>query len=160
MAGAGETAAIFTRHQRADLEAKVPGGLASVFQNKRPNYMASGGFVAGPGTNYSVGEEPQIAKDLQRLGEYLHTTLEGISGYRTPQHSVEVKGFADDPHTRGEASDTLGTQSIPAAILARFGLERPFPGAAEADHMQLLGSTRRAHRIHRSPAAAPARQPG
>lgn len=140
MAGAGETAAIFTRHQRADVESRLPGGLPSVFANKRPNYMASGGFVAEPGTNYSVGKEPQIAADLKRLGEYLHVTLEGISGYRSPEHSVEVGGFANDPHTRGEASDTLGTQSIASAILARFGLERPFPGAAEADHMQLLGS--------------------
>jgi TP901 family phage tail tape measure protein len=145
MAGAGETAAIFTRHQRADIETRLPGGLPSVFANKRPNFMASGGFVAGPGTNYTVGEEPQIVKDLQRLGEYLHTTLEGISGYRTPQHSIEVGGFANDPHTRGEASDTLGTQTVPASVLARFGLERPFPGAAEADHMQLLGSLGHPH---------------
>lgn len=140
MAGGGETVAVLTRHQRAAAEQQLPGGLPGLFANKRPNYMASGGFVAGPGTNYTVGKEPQIAADLKRLGEYLHVTLEGISGYRSPQHSVEVGGFADDPHTRGEASDTLGTQTIASAILARFGLERPFPGAAEADHMQLLGS--------------------
>lgn len=140
VAAPGEQVAVLTRHQQADLAAKVPGGLASVFSNKRPNYMASGGFVAGPGTNYTVGEEPRIAADLRRLGEYLHKTLTGISGYRTPGHSVEVGGFSNDPHTRGEASDTPGTEGVSAAILAKFGLERPFPGAAEADHMQLLGS--------------------
>lgn len=150
----GETVAVFTRQQRAQADRGIPGGLAGVFANRTPNYrpMATGGFVAGPGTNYSVGEEPKIAADLKRLGEYLHVMLEGISGYRSPSHSVAVGGFTDDPHTRGEASDTIGTQTIPASVLARFGLERPFPGASEADHMQLLGSL--AHPGHSLPAGS------
>lgn len=98
------------------------------------------GFFPAPGTNYSVGEEPALAARLNTLGKALHLHLIGISGYRTPQHSVEVGGFADDPHTRGEASDTPGVEGVPQSILAKFGLIRPFPGPAEADHIQLIGS--------------------
>ncbi|HEY7932238.1 MAG TPA: hypothetical protein VID48_00305 [Solirubrobacteraceae bacterium] len=98
------------------------------------------GFFPAAGTNYSVGEEPTLAAHLNALGIALHMHLIGISGYRTPQHSLEVGGFADDPHTRGEASDTPGVEGVPQATLGRFGLIRPFPGPAEADHIQLLGS--------------------
>lgn len=95
------------------------------------------GFFAAPGTNYSVGQEPEIAARLNALGKALGLHLIGISGYRSPQHSVEVGGFADDPHTRGAASDTPGVEGVPEATLRRFGLTRPFPGPAEADHIQL-----------------------
>jgi peptidoglycan hydrolase CwlO-like protein len=98
------------------------------------------GFFPAAGTNYSVGVEPQLAARLNTLGKALHLHLIGISGYRTPQHSVEVGGFANDPHTRGEASDTPGVEGVPEATLNRFGLTRPFGGAAEADHIQLAGS--------------------
>lgn len=98
------------------------------------------GFFPAAGANYSVGQEPTLAAHLNSLGIALHLHLIGISGYRSPQHSVEVGGFADDPHTRGEASDTPGVEGVPQATLARFGLIRPFSGAAEADHIQLLGS--------------------
>jgi peptidoglycan hydrolase CwlO-like protein len=98
------------------------------------------GFFQAPGTDYSVGEEPTLVAHLNALGIALHLHLIGISGYRSPEHSVEVGGFANDPHTRGEASDTPGVEGVPQATLARFGLIRPFPGAAEADHIQLLGS--------------------
>jgi chromosome segregation ATPase len=95
------------------------------------------GFFPASGTNYSVGEEPAIAARLNALGLALHMHLIGISGYRSPEHSVEVGGFANDPHTRGEASDTPGVEGVPEATLERFGLTRPFSGAAEADHIQL-----------------------
>ena len=98
------------------------------------------GFFPAAGTNYSVGVEPQLAARLNTLGKALHLHLIGVSGYRTPQHSVEVGGFANDPHTRGEASDTPGVEGVPEATLNRFGLTRPFGGAAEADHIQLAGS--------------------
>lgn len=98
------------------------------------------GFFQAPGTNYSVGVEPILVQRLNTLGKALHIHLIGISGYRTPQHSVEVGGFANDPHTRGEASDTPGIEGVPEATLEQFGLTRPFPGPAEADHIQLLGS--------------------
>ncbi len=98
------------------------------------------GFFPATGTNYSVGDEPTLAGKLDVLGRTLHLHLIGLSGYRTPQHSVEVGGFPNDPHTRGEASDTPGVEGVPEATLNRFGLTRPFGGAAEADHIQLVGS--------------------
>jgi peptidoglycan hydrolase CwlO-like protein len=96
------------------------------------------GFFPAPGTNYVVNQEPVIAARLDALGKALQLHLIGISGYRTPQHSVEVGGFADDPHTRGEASDTPGVEGVPEATLEEFCLTRPFPGPREADHIQEL----------------------
>ena len=90
------------------------------------------------GTNYSVGEEPIIAARLDSLGRAAQLHLIGISGYRTPAHSVEVGGFTDDPHTRGQASDTPGVEGVPEATLEEFCLTRPFGGAREADHIQEL----------------------
>jgi peptidoglycan hydrolase CwlO-like protein len=100
---------------------------------------AGSGFFQAPGTNYSVGVEPELASRLNTLGKALGLHLIGISGYRTPQHSVEVGGFANDPHTRGDASDTPGVEGVPESTLEQYGLTRPFPGAAEADHIQILG---------------------
>ncbi|HSC01729.1 MAG TPA: hypothetical protein VLC49_00375 [Solirubrobacteraceae bacterium] len=94
------------------------------------------GFFPAPGTNYSVGQEPIIAARLDLMGRLLQLHLIGVSGYRTPQHSVEVGGFADDPHTQGLASDTPGVEGVPEATLERFCLTRPFGGAREADHIQ------------------------
>jgi peptidoglycan hydrolase CwlO-like protein len=119
-------------------------GVAGAYTGPIGNYTSTPqgeyGFFQAPGTDYSVGEEPVLVAHLNTLGIALHLHLIGISGYRTPQHSIEVGGFANDPHTRGEASDTPGIEGVPQATLARFGLIRPFPTAAEADHIQLLGS--------------------
>ena len=108
-------------------------GSGSVFVPHGGEY----GFFPADTANYSAGKEPEIAARLDALGKALHLHLVGISGYRTPQHSVAVGGFADDPHTRGNASDTPGIEGIPESALKQFGLTRPFPGAAEADHIQL-----------------------
>ena len=119
-------------------------GVSGAYTGPIGNYTSTPqgeyGFFQAPGTDYSVGEEPVLVAHLNTLGIALHLHLIGISGYRTPQHSVEVGGFANDPHTRGEASDTPGIEGVPQATLARFGLIRPFRSAAEADHIQLLGS--------------------
>jgi len=119
-------------------------GIAGAYTGPIGNYTSTPqgeyGFFQAPGTDYSVGEEPVLVAHLNTLGIALHLHLIGISGYRTPQHSVEVGGFANDPHTRGEASDTPGIEGVPQATLARFGLIRPFASTAEADHIQLLGS--------------------
>jgi peptidoglycan hydrolase CwlO-like protein len=122
--------------QRASF-ADVPSGGVGYTGGGFTSHGGDFGFFPAPGTNYSVGEEPQIAAHLDALGKALHLHLIGISGYRSPQHSVEVGGFADDPHTRGEASDTPGVEGVPEQTLLQFGLTRPFPGAAEADHIQL-----------------------
>lgn len=116
--------------------AGLSGGTGATFGAHGGQY----GFFPAAGTNYSVGDEPQLAARLDQLGQSLSLHLIGISGYRSPQHSVEVGGFANDPHTRGQASDTPGVEGVPEAVLQRFGLTRPFPGAAEADHIQLAGS--------------------
>lgn len=136
------------RHQLAVLQARAAAAQRASFGLSAPagsGYSGGGfaahggdfGFFPAPGTNYSVGNEPQIAARLDSLGKALHLHLIGISGYRTPQHSVEVGGFADDPHTRGEASDTPGVEGVSESTLGQFGLTRPFGGAAEADHIQL-----------------------
>jgi hypothetical protein len=97
------------------------------------------GFFPAAGTNYTEHDEPELARRLAKMAAALHLHLIGLSGYRTPQHSVEVGGFANDPHTRGEASDTPGLEGVPEATLNAYGLTRPFAGAAEADHVQLHG---------------------
>jgi hypothetical protein len=108
------------------------------------------GFIADPGTSQSEGELPTLTTQLDALGKALGVTIYGISGYRTPAHSVAVGGFADDPHTKGEAED-VGVDSllrssaaqISEADLARFGLYRPFdpsddPNNTEVNHIQLI----------------------
>jgi peptidoglycan hydrolase CwlO-like protein len=132
------------RHQLAVLAARAAAAQRAAFAAGPATggvaFASDGGlygFFPAAGTNYSVGQEPEIAARLDRLGKALHLHLIGLSGYRSPQHSVEVGGFADDPHTRGEASDTPGVEGVPEQTLLQFGLTRPFPGAAEADHIQL-----------------------
>jgi len=108
------------------------------------------GFVADPGTQQTEGELPIITAQLNSLGKALGVTIYGISGYRTPAHSVAVGGYADDPHTKGLAED-IGVNSllrssaaqISEAKLARFGLYRPFdptddPNNTEVNHVQLI----------------------
>jgi Peptidase M15 len=108
------------------------------------------GFVADPGTIQDVGQLPELTAQLNALGQALSVTIYGISGYRTPAHSVAVGGYADDPHTKGEAED-IGVNSllrssaaqISEPELARFGLYRPFdptddPNNTEVNHIQLI----------------------
>jgi hypothetical protein len=108
------------------------------------------GFIADPGTSQAEGQLPRITAELDALGKALGVTIYGISGYRTPAHSVAVGGYADDPHTKGQAED-IGVNSllrssaaqISEAELARFGLYRPFdpsddPANPEVNHVQLI----------------------
>jgi peptidoglycan hydrolase CwlO-like protein len=135
------------RSRRAQLEKEYAAAQAKAAAAQTRSYLVSSpgasgasggdGFFPAAGTNYSVNNEPELAARLDRMAKALHLHLIGISGYRTPQHSVEVGGFADDPHTRGEASDTPGVEGVPEAVLNQYGLTRPFGGAAEADHIQL-----------------------
>ncbi|MGH3263568.1 MAG: D-Ala-D-Ala carboxypeptidase family metallohydrolase, partial [Trebonia sp.] len=109
----GEQVAVFNRHQLPIVNQALAGygGLPGLFSTvSTPNYMSSGGFVADPGTNFSVGQEPQIAAALNRLAQALGVSIYGISGYRSPAHSVAVGGYANDPHTRGQAAD-IGVNS-------------------------------------------------
>lgn len=71
------------------------------------------GFFPAAGLDYSFGEEPVLAARLDALGRALQLHLIGISGHRTPAHSVAVGGFADDPRTQGIASDTPASRVCP-----------------------------------------------
>jgi Peptidase M15 len=118
-----------------------------------PVVQASGpGFVADPGTSQTEGQLPVLTARLDQVAKALGVVIYGISGYRTPAHSVAVGGFADDPHTKGEAED-IGVNSllrssaaqITEAQLAQYGLYRPFdpsdnPGNTEVNHVQLIPS--------------------
>lgn len=108
------------------------------------------GFVPDPGTIQNVGELPVLTARLNALAKALGVIIYGISGYRTPAHSVAVGGYANDPHTKGLAED-IGVNSllrssaaqISEAELARFGLYRPFdpsdnPNNPEVNHIQLI----------------------
>lgn len=133
------------RSQRKALEQELadlqhPAIATSAFTGPVVGGADGYGFFQAPGTNYSVGDTPEIARRLNIMGQALHLHLIGLSGYRTPQHSVEVGGFANDPHTRGQASDTPGLEGVPEGTLNRYGLTRPFAGVAELDHVQLVGS--------------------
>lgn len=148
---------IVNRHTEARVN-RLLGGRTSLAQEVRregrPHWAAygdrvggAGGFVPEPGTNFSRGAEPQIAAALGRLAALMHTTIYGISGYRSPEHSVAVGGFANDPHTLGIAADIgvgaptkASAYALNAAILRRVGLYRPFfpASAAEVNHVQLL----------------------
>jgi hypothetical protein len=119
--------------------------------NAQPVVAASGpGFVADPGTSQTEGQLPQLTAQLGALGRALGVTIYGISGYRTPAHSVAVGGFANDPHTLGQAED-IGVGSllrssaaqISETQLAAYGLYRPFdpsdnPNNTEVNHIQLI----------------------
>ncbi len=113
---------------------------------------AGPGFTADPGTSQTEGQLPELTAQLNALGKALDVTIYGISGYRTPAHSVAVGGYADDPHTKGEAED-IGVNSllrssaaqISEAELAQFDLYRPFdpsddPNNTEVNHIQLIPS--------------------
>jgi hypothetical protein len=118
-----------------------------------PIVTASGpGFAADPGTVQNVGQLPVLTARLDQLARALGVVIYGISGYRTPAHSVAVGGFADDPHTKGQAED-IGVDSllrssaaqISESQLAQYGLYRPFdpsdnPSNTEVNHIQLIPS--------------------
>jgi Peptidase M15 len=128
------------------------GGATSAAEAQPVVAAAGPGFVADPGTIQTVGQLPELTARLNALANALHVTIYGISGYRTPAHSVAVGGYADDPHTKGQAED-IGVNSllrssaaqISEAQLARFGLYRPFdpsdnPSNSEVNHIQLIPS--------------------
>lgn len=126
------------------------GGTTSAADAAPVAPSSKSGFVADPGTQQTEGQLPTITAALNALGRSLGVTIYGISGYRSPAHSVAVGGYADDPHTRGEAED-IGVNSvlrssaaqISESELARFGLYRPFdpsdnPSNTEVNHVQLI----------------------
>jgi len=133
-------------------ELNLCGGATSAAEAQLVVASSGAGFVADPGTIQDVGQLPELTAQLNALAQALHVTIYGISGYRTPAHSVAVGGYANDPHTKGEAED-IGVNNllrssaaqISEAELAKFGLYRPFdpsdnPGNTEVNHIQLIPS--------------------
>jgi Peptidase M15 len=128
-------------------------GGTTIRADAQPLVTSAGpGFAADPGTSQIVGQLPILTAELNALGKALGVTIYGISGYRTPAHSVAVGGFANDPHTKGLAED-IGVNSllrssaaqISESDLARFNLYRPFdpsddPNNSEVNHVQLIPS--------------------
>jgi hypothetical protein len=113
-----------------------------------PGYVTDSNSHGIPGGDMHQGQEPQILRDLYALSRELRATVNVNSGYRTPAISVSVGGFADDPHTRGEAADIAIAGVDMSQIeplesqLKAVGLYRPlYPsmGLAEDNHVQLLG---------------------
>ncbi|MGZ4311254.1 MAG: hypothetical protein ACXVR1_04025 [Solirubrobacteraceae bacterium] len=118
-----------------------------------PIVQTSGpGFAPDPGTSQTQGELPLLTARLDQLAKALQVVIYGISGYRTPAHSVAVGGFANDPPTKGQAED-IGVNSllrssaaqITEAQLAQYGLYRPFDPSddaanTEVNHIQLIPS--------------------
>ncbi len=138
--------------KRELVELNLCGGATSAAEAQPVTTRSGPGFVADPGTIQDVGQLPELTARLDALAKALHVTIYGISGYRTPAHSVAVGGFADDPHTKGEAED-IGVNSllrssaaqIGEGELAQYGLYRPFdpsdnPGNTEVNHIQLIPS--------------------
>jgi hypothetical protein len=138
--------------KRELIQLNLCGGATSSAEARPVVANAGLGFVADPGTTQDVGQLPELTARLNLLAQALHVTIYGISGYRTPAHSVAVGGFADDPHTKGEAEDIgvnsllrSSTARISEAQLAQYGLYRPFdptdnPANTEVNHIQLIPS--------------------
>jgi hypothetical protein len=98
-------------------------------------------------------------RPARRAGRALQLHLTGISGYRTPQHSVEVGGFPDDLHTRGLASDTPGVEGVPEPTLESFCLTarlaaRPRPTISRNGERGTARRRRRQGHVLASPPAA------
>lgn len=119
-----------------------------------PRFQEGGAFASGGQVvleaaavgNTTQGKEPQIMADLKKFSAEMAEIVYVNSAYRTPQHSVEVGGYPDDPHTRGEAADIgLGVPTVASMIgvpekdLAAIGLYRFAPTSpTEANHVELL----------------------
>lgn len=105
---------------------------------------------SGVASVINVNKDPEIAARLLLLSKKTGKTIYVLSGYRTPAQAVAVGGFADDPHTKGEAMDIgvdgqtiASANSISEAEYESVGLYRPFGTAhggssAEDNHVQLL----------------------
>lgn len=105
-----------------------------------------------------------LLQKLNGVGARQNKIIDVISGYRTPEHSVAVGGFANDPHTRGIAVDAEINgrpiaRVIPAKILTAAGLvsgDQPgfFNGKPDPGHVQLptSGATAASAPVETTPA--------
>jgi hypothetical protein len=111
-------------------------------------------FLNTIGVASIAGVNPFLLAQLNKLGQQLGRSVDVFSGYRSPGYSERVGGYANDPHSRGEAVDAQigGTpigQVVPLATLASLGLEGGnspgfYPaggsGGRDPEHVQIPGS--------------------
>ena len=67
--------------------------------------------------------EEGLVKDLEKFFDYGITSIVISSGYRTPQHSIDVGGGAKDAHTYGLAADIIGyvnNKVVPQSYMACY----------------------------------------
>lgn len=122
----------------------VDDGLSIDAGAVRPGEL--GGFRQVPGTDFSRGDGPELARRLAALGRKLHATVYGISGYRDRARNAAVGGAPGSHHLTGDAADVgLGAPTrasfagVPESALRSVGLYRPIPGdPREVNHVALL----------------------
>lgn len=119
-------------------------GDASVGAGNRagPPFQPHGGqfgFFPATGTDYHRGCEATIAAALDSLGKARKVHLTGSAGARGSAQSVSGGASANDPHSCGAASTTLGLPpGISGSELLGYGLTRPDP--TKPQEIQLSGS--------------------
>jgi hypothetical protein len=113
---------------QGDLASDLCGG-ATTSAFAQPLVQSSGpGFTPALGTIQNVGQLPVLTARLDALGKALGVTIYGISGYRTPAHSIAVGGLFRLPapchwsrqrrrgaRTRG-AVDVVSTAALRPAV--------------------------------------------
>jgi zinc D-Ala-D-Ala carboxypeptidase len=71
--------------------------------------------------------KPEFMAKLQKLRETYGAPMRVTSGYRCPQHIIEVKKARPGAHASGQAVD-IGVQGSDAHTLLRMALEAGFTG--------------------------------
>jgi zinc D-Ala-D-Ala carboxypeptidase len=71
--------------------------------------------------------KPEFMAKLQKLRETYGAPMKVTSGYRCPQHPIEVKKARPGAHASGQAVD-IGVQGSDAHTLLRMALEAGFTG--------------------------------
>ena len=138
--------------QRAQMAAaeQMHGGASSramqVAQGLPSHDGSYANILTGPGVNISK-VDPKLLSAMNAVAQQHGVKITINSGYRTPQHSVAVGGFANDPHTRGIAVDAyvngrpIGEVFGPK-VWARYGVisgNQPnfYKGRPDPEHLQL-----------------------
>src|SRR5262245_47841424 len=101
-------------------------------------------------TASTTGLEPTLRSGLQQISQLIGKPISIQSGYRSPSYSAKVGGYANDPHSRGEAVDAyvdgkpIG-EVVSLATLKKYGLEGGntpgfYRGKTDPEHVQIPGS--------------------
>lgn len=99
---------------RKALQAAASAPRASAGMGRARGSLGNGGYSSSPGSYSNIRAlpgvniakvDPRLLNAINRVAKSHGVVVTINSGYRTPQHSVAVGGFANDPHTRGVAVD-------------------------------------------------------